>query len=143
MPTRRAEARWEGTLQEGEGKMTLPAGGYEGTYTHASRFEEGSGTNPEELIAAAHAGCYSMFLSGLLSNAGYTPNSITTTADVTIQELEGAPTITEIALTTEADVPDVSEDEFQQLAVKAKDGCPVSGALRSVSEITIDASLVG
>ncbi len=142
MPTRQAKARWEGSLEGGEGQMSLPTGGYEGPYTFASRFEEGEGTNPEELIAAAQAGCYSMFLSGLLSNAGYTPNSIATTADVTIEELEGAPTISRIALSTEADVPDVSEDEFNELAMKAKDGCPVANALRSVNDITLEAKLV-
>ncbi len=133
-------AVWEGTLKEGKGVMTVGRGHYEGPFTYASRFESGEGTNPEELIGAAHAGCYSMFLSALLSNNGYTPTRISTSATV---HMGAGPTITKIELKSEAEVPGLDEAAFADFAEKAKSGCPVSKALSAVNEITLDATLVG
>jgi lipoyl-dependent peroxiredoxin len=137
MPTRHSDARWEGTLQDGKGTMSFGSGAFEGPYTFASRFEDAEGTNPEELLGAAHAGCFSMHLSGGLTKAGYQPNSIETHADVTI---EGG--VISIHLKTQADVPGIEDDEFQELANVSKENCPVSKAL-SATEISLDASLVG
>ena len=139
MPVRSAKAEWKGTLKEGSGTMALSSGAYQGPFTYASRFEDGPGTNPEELIGAAHAGCFSMFLSALLTNAGYTPTRIQTTARVTIG---AGPTITTIELDTEAEVPNLDDATFQEKAVAAKAGCPVSKALASV-DIKLNARLVG
>ncbi|RIK34831.1 MAG: peroxiredoxin [Chloroflexi bacterium] len=138
MAVRKAEAIWKGTLKEGAGELKLGSGVYEGPYTYASRFEDAPGTNPEELIGAAHAGCFSMFLSALLTNAGFTPTSIQTTAKV---HLEAGPTITKIELDTEAEVPNLDENAFQEHAATAKQNCPVSKALASV-EIQLNARLV-
>ena len=139
MAIRKSEATWKGTLREGSGVMKMGSGSYEGPFTYASRFEEGPGTNPEELIGAAHAGCYSMFLSALLSKAGFTPASIHTTATV---HLGAGPTITKIELVCKANVPDVSAEQFTELAAQAKAGCPISKALAAVEEVTLDAQLV-
>lgn len=138
MAVRKSEAVWNGTLREGAGTMKLGSGAYQGPYTYASRFEEGPGTNPEELIGAAHAGCFSMFLSALLSKAGFTPTSIETTATV---HLGAGPAITLIELNTNAVVPGVDATAFQQFAADAKTGCPVSKALSSV-EIKLSATLL-
>ena len=124
-----ASAVWKGNLVDGSGTMKLPKGGYEGPYTKASRFESGPGTNPEELIGAAHAGCYSMFLSAILSKSGFAPAEIRTTATV---HLGDGPTITLIELETEGDVPGCEEATFLEHAEKAKAGCPVSKALSAV-----------
>lgn len=140
MAVRNAEAVWQGTLKEGAGTMKLGSGAYEGPFTYASRFEEGPGTNPEELIGAAHAGCFSMFLSALLTNAGYTPTHVHTTAKV---HLGAGPAITLIELNTEAEVPNLDENTFQEKAAAAKAGCPVSKALAGVGEIQLTAKLVG
>lgn len=139
MAVRGAEATWRGTLKDGSGTMKLGSGLYEGPFTFASRFETGKGTNPEELIGAAHAGCFSMFLSALLTNNGYTPTRIHTTATVHLTE---GPTISKIELNCEAEVPNVSADEFAELAQQAKAGCPVSKALAAVDEIVLNATLV-
>lgn len=139
MPVRSASAVWKGTLKEGNGTMALGSGSYEGPFTYASRFEDGPGTNPEELIGAAHAGCFSMFLSALLSNAGYVPTRIQTTAKV---HIAAGPTITTIELDTEAEVPNLDDATFQQKAADAKAKCPVSKALASV-DIKLNARLVG
>jgi osmotically inducible protein OsmC len=141
MPTRSAEATWEGNLQSGNGTMTVESGAYEGAYSFHTRFEDGTGSNPEELIGAAHAGCYSMALSNLLAEAGHNPQQVHTQAEVTLDMLEnGGPTITKIHLTTEAQVPGLDDDTFQQHAEAAKAGCPVSKALAG-PEITLDATL--
>jgi osmotically inducible protein OsmC len=139
MPVRKSTAEWRGTLKEGAGTMKLASGLYQGPYTYSSRFEEAAGTNPEELIAAAHAGCFSMFLSALLSDKGYKPERISTSAAV---RLGAGPTINHIALECEAVVPGVGEAEFQELAAQAKAGCPVSKALAAVPEIVLNATLV-
>ena len=142
MAIRSADAVWEGTLREGAGTMKMVSGAYEGQYSFSSRFEEGEGTNPEELIAAAHAGCFSMALAAELGGAGYTPRRVSTTADVHLTKGDGGFGISRIHLNTEAEVPDVDEETFQDLAAKAKDGCPVSQALAAVDEITVEAKLV-
>ena len=141
MPVRSAEARWDGTLQEGKGVMKMASGAYEGQYSFGSRFEEGVGTNPEELIAAAHAGCYSMALAGALGRNQFPPVSVKTTAAVTLEKLEAGFRVTKIHLTTEADVPGIDDGKFQEIAAATKDGCPISVALGAVPEITVDAKL--
>ncbi len=138
MPTRTSEATWTGDLQSGDGSMKLGSGAFEGAYSFKSRFKEGAGTNPEELIGAAHAGCFSMALSNTLAEAGHAPERVHTTAEVHLSQ-EG---ITRIDLTTEATVPGLSEDDFQQHARAAKENCHVSKALAG-TEITLDASLNG
>ena len=139
MAVRKSEAVWEGTLKEGKGTMKLGSGAYEGGYTYASRFEEGKGTNPEELIGAAHAGCFSMFLAAQLTNAGFPPDSIHTSATV---HLTDGPTISKIELNSEAKVPGVDQNTFMELAEKSKAGCPVSKALASVPEVTMNIRLI-
>lgn len=138
MPVRTSEAVWKGTLREGSGVMKLGSGAFEGEYTWASRFADEKGTNPDELIGAAIAGCFSMFLSALLTKAEFPPTSVNTTADV---HLGDGPTITKIELVTEAEVPGISGDKFAELAAQAKANCPVSKALAAVPEITLDAKL--
>ena len=140
MPIRKSEATWRGTLKEGAGTMKLASGLYEGPYTYSSRFEDAAGTNPEELVGAAHAGCFSMFLAALLSEKGYRPERIRTSAGV---HLGAGPVINRIELECEATVPGVTEAEFQTLAASAKEACPVSKALASVPEITLSAKLAG
>jgi osmotically inducible protein OsmC len=141
MAVRKSEAVWEGTLREGKGTMKIGNGAYEGNYTYASRFESGTGTNPEELIAAAHAGCFSMALSGNLVKAGFTPRSIHTQAEVTLDRVEGKSRITHIHLETEASVPGIKNEQFQQISQGSKEGCPVSVALSNVP-ISLVAHLV-
>ena len=138
MAVRSSQAEWQGNLRDGNGSMKLGSGMFEGPFTFASRFENGKGTNPEELIGAAHAGCFSMFLAALLSGDGYVPNSVKTTATV---HLGDGPTITKIELDCVADVPNIDAETFADYAVRAKEGCPVSKALAAVPEIVLDASL--
>jgi osmotically inducible protein OsmC len=126
MAVRTSSAEWKGTLKEGAGTMKLASGAYQGPFTYASRFESGKGTNPEELVGAAHAGCFSMFLSALLSGAGFPPTRINTTATVHLDE---GPTITLIELSTEAVVPKITAAQFQEHAEAAKKNCPISKAL--------------
>lgn len=132
MPTRTATAHWEGGLQRGQGSLRFGSGSFEGQYSFASRFEDGSGTNPEELIAAAHAGCFSMALTFGLEQAGYAPSSVETTAQVPIERVEGGFRIPRIQLTCTAHVPDIDEETFATLAETAKTNCPVSKALTGV-----------
>ncbi len=138
MVQRTSSAQWNGTLKDGAGTMTLGSGAYTGPYTFASRFESGPGTNPEELVGAAHAGCYSMFLSALLTKAGFKPASIRTKATVHVGE---GPTINLIELVTEAQVPGLTADKFAEHAEAAKKGCPVSKALAG-PEIRLNAKLL-
>jgi osmotically inducible protein OsmC len=143
MPVRQAQAEWNGTLTEGRGTMKMASGAYEGQYSFSSRFEEGTGTNPEELIAAAHAGCYSMALSGGLTRNGTPPTSINTTAKVHVNKKpEGGFIINKIELITEASVPGIDNAKFQEIAAATKDSCPVSVALANVGDISITAKLV-
>ena len=138
MAVRSSSAEWKGSLKAGAGSMKLGSGAYEGPFTFASRFESGRGMNPEELIGAAHAGCFSMFLAALLTNAGHTPTRIQTTAKVHLGE---GPTISLIELETEAEVPNLEEAAFLQQAETAKKNCPVSKALAG-PEIKLKARLV-
>ena len=140
MPIRASSAQWKGPLNKGTGTMKLGSGAYEGAYSFPSRFESGKGTNPEELIAAAHAGCFSMAFSMLLGNAGFTPTRIDTTAKVHLDAVEGGFAITRIELETEGEVPGIDEATFQEQAKAAKAGCPVSQALAG-PEITLVAKL--
>src|SRR3954454_3746347 len=141
MPKRKAQARWEGSLQEGRGTMRMATGSYEGPYSFQSRFEEGDGTNPEELIAAAHAGCFSMAPSGELGRAGHEPESVETTATVHLDKADAGFKISRIELDTEARVPGIDSAELERHAQAAKDGCPVSQALAGV-DISVNAELV-
>ncbi|MFZ5997967.1 MAG: OsmC family protein [Nitrospirota bacterium] len=141
MPVRKAEAVWSGTLKNGKGTVKLGSGAFEGAYSFASRFEEGTGTNPEELIGAAHAGCFSMALSLFLEQAGYKPERIHTTARVRIEKSGEGFNITSSELETEAEVPGIDEKKFMEQAEAAKKGCPVSQALAS-TEITLKARLL-
>lgn len=140
MPTRKAQAVWNGDLQNGKGTMKFGSGAYEGSYSFASRFEDGTGTNPEELIGAAHAGCYSMALSGELAQAGFTPESVETHAKVTLKVVDGDPTISEILLKVDARIPDIEDSKFQEFAEGAKKNCPVSKALAGTT-ISLEANL--
>ncbi len=140
MPVRTANAVWEGTLQEGKGTMKLSSGAFEGQYSFSSRFEEGTGTNPEELIGAAHAGCFSMALSGSLGRAGYHPTSIETSAKVHLVKGDSGFSITKIELMTVGEVPDIDEQTFKEQAEGAKANCPVSRLLTG-AEITVNATL--
>ena len=132
MAARSAKAVWEGDLKGGKGKVKLGSGSFEGAYSFASRFEEGKGTNPEELIGAAHAGCFSMALSAGLGRAGFTPTRIQTEARVHLEKAEDGFKISRIQLVTEAEVPGIDARKFQEEAEAAKKGCPVSKALASV-----------
>jgi lipoyl-dependent peroxiredoxin len=138
MAIRTSAAEWKGTLKDGAGTMKLGSGAYEGPFTYASRFETGRGTNPEELIGAAHAGCFSMFLAALLSGAGFVPERIATTATV---HLGDGPTITLIELNTQAQVPNLTEEDLKKHAEAAKKNCPVSKALTG-PEIRLQVQLV-
>ena len=141
MPVRKASAVWSGTLKEGNGTMKMQSGAYEGKYSFGSRFEEDPGTNPEELIAAAHAGCFSMALSGGLTKSGFTPERVETAAKAHLERVGEGFKITRIQLTCEASVPEIDDATFQELAAGAKAGCPVSQALAGV-DISLDAQLV-
>ncbi len=141
MPTRSANAVWEGKLQNGQGTMKLGSGAFEGNYSFPSRFESGGGTNPEELIGAAHAGCFSMALAAALGQAGYTPERVQTEAKVHLEKVGEGFKITKIELETEASIPNIDENEFQEQAEAAKKNCPVSQALTG-TEITLNAKLM-
>jgi osmotically inducible protein OsmC len=139
MPAK-GNAEWQGDLKGGKGTFTA-GDGISGDYSYTSRFEDGPGANPEQLIAAAHAACFSMALSNILAQAGHPPDSVDTHAVVTLRPVDGAPTITKIELRTVGRVPGLDEAGFREHAQAAKTGCPVSRALASVPEITLDASL--
>ena len=141
MTVRNGSAEWNGDLQSGSGTVTVGDGIFEGQYSFASRFEEGSGTNPEQLIAAAHAACFSMALANILSQAGHAPESVRTSARVQLRNVDGAPTLTRIDLETEGQVPGIDEQQFRGYAEDAKAGCPVSRALAGVPEIELAAKL--
>jgi lipoyl-dependent peroxiredoxin len=142
MATRNGSAVWKGDLKDGSGELTVGDGVFSGAYSFASRFEEGEGTNPEELIAAAHAACFSMALSNILAEAGHTPDSVSTTAKVQLRPVDGKPTIAEVTLEVEGAVPGLDEAAFLEHAEAAKVGCPVSRALAGNPEIVLDARLV-
>jgi osmotically inducible protein OsmC len=144
MATRNGSAEWRGDLRSGSGTVSVESGLFtDGNYSFSSRFEDGPGTNPEELIGAGHAGCFSMALANILSEAGHAPESISTTAKVHLRQVDGAPTISQIDLETEGRVPGIDQQQFDDYAAQAKAGCPVSRALAGVGEMTLDAKLVG
>lgn len=142
MAVRNADAQWKGSLREGSGTLRFGSGehAYQGSYSFPSRFEEGEGTNPEELIGAAHAGCFSMALSAELGKAGFEPASIETQARVTLEPVDGAQTISRIELECVAQVPGIDANAFSEQAEIAKENCPVSRALAGV-EIRLKARL--
>jgi len=142
MPVRKAEAEWNGTLREGSGQIKVESGSFATPYSFVSRFESGKGTNPEELIAAAHAGCFSMALAGGLVKAKHQPKRVHTTASVKIDNTGAGFEITHIHLECEAEVPGLDNNLFQAEAKAAKEGCPISKALKAV-EISLTATLVG
>jgi osmotically inducible protein OsmC len=139
MPVRTANAVWEGDLKGGKGRMKF--GGFEGPYSFSSRFENGQGTNPEELLAAAHAGCFSMAFSASLAKAGFAPKSVRTTAHATLEKVGDGFKVTTMELVTEGSVPGIDNAKFQEIAEAAKKGCPVSQALAGVT-ILLKAALV-
>ena len=141
MAKRTASAVWEGTLREGQGKVKLGSGAFEGNYSFVSRFEEVAGTNPEALIGAAHPGCFSMALAAGLTKAGHNPTRISTNASVTLEKVGEGFKITTIQLTTEGEVPGIDEATFLEQAETAKKNCPVSQALAGV-DIKLDATLL-
>ena len=142
MLTRKAEAEWQGNLAEGRGKLKVGSGAFDGPYSFKSRFEEGeSATNPEELLGAAHAGCFTMALTAQLSRARITPKRIHTEARVKLEKVGEAFSITQIELETEAEVPDLDDASFQQYALEAKNNCPLSKALAS-TPISLKAKLL-
>lgn len=142
MPTRKASAEWKGGLKEGQGTLKLGSGAYEGPYSFSSRFQEGTGTNPEELIGAAHAACYAMALSAGLEKAGHPATRVSATSRIEFDTGGDAPTIRSSTLDVEADVPGIDEKRFLEQAEAAKKGCPVSRALGGV-EIRLNARLAG
>nr|WP_319270885.1 OsmC family peroxiredoxin [uncultured Draconibacterium sp.] len=140
MSVRKVNSVWNGTLKEGKGNMNIT--GYSGPFTFASRFENGKGTNPEELVGAAHSGCYSMFLAALISGEGLTPESVETEAAVTLGELDGGPAITNIKLTNVTKCEGLSQEKFDELAAAAKAKCPISRLYAGgTAEIELDAKL--
>ena len=142
MPTRKAEAEWEGNLAEGSGRLKVGSGAFEGPYSFKSRFEEGeAATNPEELLGAAHAGCFTMALTAQLSRAGIKPKRIHTEARVKLEKVGEAFSITQIELETEAEIPNVDDATFQKYALDAKQNCPLSKAL-AATQISMTAKLL-
>lgn len=142
MPVRKGSAVWEGSIREGKGTVSLESGSFEGPYSFSARFENAAGTNPEELIGAAHAGCFSMALAGVLGRNKTPPRRIETTAEVRLEQEGQGFRITSSDLHTTADVPGISEEDFLRAADEAKSNCPVSRALAGV-KISLDAKLVG
>ena len=141
MPKRTATAKWEGSLREGAGKIGLGSGAWEGPYSARSRFEDAPESNPEELLGAAHAGCFTMALSLILGNAGHDPESLSTEAVVHLKQEDGGFAIPQIDLKVRGKVPGIDQGDFQEHAQTAKEVCPLSKALASVPEITLDAQL--
>ena len=141
MPARSAEAVWNGDLKQGHGTMKLAGGAYEGPYSFSSRFENGKGTNPEELLAAAHAGCFSMALAAALTKAGHSSTRIHTKANVHLNPVASGFQISKVELSTEATVPGIADPDFQQVAESAKLTCPVS-KLFANAEIILQAKLI-
>lgn len=139
---RNGSAQWNGTLQDGKGTLTVGDDAWTGNYSFKSRFEDGEGTNPEELLAASHAGCFTMALSLILGNDGHEPEELRTTARAELRNVDGQPTITKMQLEVEGKVDGIDEDAFKEAADKAKAGCVISRALAGVDEITLEAKLL-
>ena len=142
MTARNGSAEWHGDVQTGSGTITVGDHVFESPFSYESRFGDGDGTNPEQLIAAAHAGCFTMALSSILSGAGHTPEELRTSARIQLRNVNGAPTLTRVDLDTEGRVPGIYDEEFQRKAQEAKAGCPVSRALAGIPEIVLTAKLV-
>jgi osmotically inducible protein OsmC len=142
MTTRSGSAEWRGDVQTGSGTVTVGDGVFSGPYSYDSRFGEGRGTNPEQLIAAAHASCFTMALSSILSSGGHTPEALRTNARIQLRIVDGSPTLARVELVTEGDVPSIDEKAFQRAAEEAKAICPVSRALAGIPEIVLTARLV-
>ena len=142
MTARNGSAEWHGSAESGSGTITVGDGVFEAAYSYESRFGEAAGTNPEQLLAAAHAGCFTMALANALSAAGHVPQSLRTNARVQLRNLDGAITLARIDLETDGDVPGVDEPEFQNYAEAAKRDCPVSRALAGIPEIVLTANLL-
>ena len=142
MTARNGSAEWHGDIQSGSGMITVGEHVFEGPFSYDSRFGEGKGTNPEQLIAAAHAGCFTMALSSVLSGAGHPPEELRTSARVQLRNIDGLPTLTRVDLDTEGRVPGIEDQEFQDRAQEAKAGCPVSRALAGIPEVTLTAKLL-
>ena len=141
MAERKGSAEWKGDLKGGGGTVTVGDGAWSGSYSFASRFEEGEGTNPEELIGAAHAACFAMALSNALAEGGHPPDSVNATANVSLRFVDGAPTIAQIDLDVVGSVPGIDQDAFVATAEEAKKACPVSRALAGVPAINLNARL--
>ena len=141
MATRNGSAEWQGDLQSGSGTVTVGESAWTGNYSFKSRFEDGEGTNPEELLAAAHAGCFTMAMSLYLTQQGHAPEKLSTTVKTTLRQVDGAPTITKAEIEVEGSVPGIDSDQFQQYAEQAKEECVVSRALAGVREMTVTARL--
>ncbi len=141
MPQRTAQAQWSGDLKSGSGHMKFGGGAFDGAYSYDSRFADGTGTNPEELIAAAHAGCFTMATAGGLTRAGFAPSRLSTTATVHLESGSGGFSISRIDLVMDASVPGIDDAAFQKIVEDAKKGCPVSRALAGVPEIVAKATL--
>jgi osmotically inducible protein OsmC len=141
MPTSKANATWEGVLRSGSGEYSAGSGAFQGAYSFPTRFEGAAGTNPEELIAAAHAACFSMALSAGLEKGGTPSERITTTAHCTLEMLDTGPKIATMRLVTEGVVPGIDQAAFEEAANAAKEGCPVSGALKGNVEFVLEATL--
>ena len=141
MATRTATAKWQGTLNEGSGTLAVGSGALDSPYSFKSRFEDGAGTNPDELIGAAHAGCFTMALSGILGEAGHSPEWLETDATVHLRMEDAGPTIARIDLDVHGRVPGIDEAEFEEHARSAKEGCAVSRALAGVREVNLNAQL--
>jgi lipoyl-dependent peroxiredoxin len=142
MPVRKAKAAWKGNLKEGRGNIELESGAFSGAYSFSTRFEEEKGTNPEELIGGAHAGCFSMAFSAELEKAGYNPISVETEARVRLDKKDKGFTITKITLSTRGKVEGINNDEFQKIANAAKEGCPISRLLMPGVEVDLEAELL-
>ena len=142
MATRNGSAEWHGDLRSGSGNLKVGDGVFEGNYSFASRFEEGEGTNPEELIAAAHAACFTMALANVMAEHGHPADTVRTSAKVHLRQTDAGPTIQRIDLETEGTVPGIDQEHFADHAEEAKKGCPVSRALAGVEEINLSAKLV-
>jgi lipoyl-dependent peroxiredoxin len=141
VPTRNATARWQGDFKRGGGQVAVESGVFDTSYNFSGRFEDGTGTNPEELLGASHVSCFIMALSVGLTQAGNPPESLSGSAAVTVEQVEGGFGITRIALTVRGKVPGLDAEGFEQAAQDAKDNCPLSKALAAVPEMTLDASL--
>ena len=141
MTVRTGSAQWQGNVESGSGTVTVGDGVFQGAYSYDSRFGEGKGTNPEQLIAAAHASCFTMALSNVLSAAGHVPESLHTNARVQLRNVDGAPTLARVDLETEGRVPGVDAEQFRAYAEEAKRVCPVSRALAGIPEIRLTATL--